>query len=48
MDELKPCPCNACQLRNTLTKIFDAHIWGEDCPYECGEFADWRADHDQG
>lgn len=45
MDELKPCPCNTCLLRKAIARKFDVHIWGEDCPYECGAFADWRVDN---
>ena len=40
--ELKPCPCNDCPTRKTYAKLFDVHIWGEDCPYVCEKYDEWK------
>ena len=36
-------PCKYCPTRKTLAKIFDIHVWGEDCPYVCEEYDEWKA-----
>ena len=42
MSELKPCPCNDCPTRKAYAKLFDMHIWGEDCPYVCEKYDEWK------
>lgn len=37
------CPCEKCDTRRTYAKCFDIHIWGDDCPYECEEYENWKA-----
>lgn len=39
--ELKPCPCGKCRTRAEFAQVFDMHIWGDDCPYECEEYENW-------
>ena len=40
---LLPCPCSDCELRKDFARVFDMH-WhdGEDCPYECPPYRDWK------
>ena len=40
-----PCPCESCLYRKVLARDFDVYVWGEDCPYNCKEFVEWRAKH---
>lgn len=40
-DTLKPCPCEACLVRKYMAHAYDAHIWGEDCPYVCKQYDAW-------
>jgi len=42
MAELKPCPCETCEVRKGYARAFDMHIWGDDCPYVCEKFEEWN------
>ncbi len=35
-------PCKDCPTRKTYAKLFDIHISGEDCPYECEEWEQYK------
>lgn len=35
-------PCKNCHIRKMYAKTFDAHFWGEDCPYECEKYERWK------
>lgn len=35
-------PCKNCQTRKMYARIFDAQIWGEDCPYDCEKYERWK------
>lgn len=37
-------PCKTCKTRNLYARAFDMQIWGEDCPYECDEYKQWKAE----
>lgn len=41
-NELKPCPCDECDTRRTYALMFDVHISGEDCPYECDKYERYK------
>ena len=36
------CPCNECVDRKMYAEMFDHRIWGEDCPYACDEYENWK------
>lgn len=40
--ENKPCPCATCSARKYYAKAFDFHVWGEDCPYQCPKYDQWK------
>lgn len=42
MDELKTHPCKQCPIRREFALAFDRHFWGEDCPYECAVYEEWK------
>ena len=42
MPDLKTCLCKTCQLRQCFARAFDMHFWGEDCPYQCDMYDDYR------
>lgn len=42
MSELKPCPCDLCEIRIGLAIALDAHFYAEDCPYECERYKEWQ------
>lgn len=35
-------PCVNCPTRKTYARIFDVHISGEDCPYECEAYMKYQ------
>jgi hypothetical protein len=43
MTELKY-PCADCDTRRTYALMFDIHIDGEDCPYECEKWERYKAE----
>ena len=45
--ELKPCPCANCPTRKTYARLFDFHIWGDDCPYVCEMYERWEAERSE-
>lgn len=38
------CPCKNCNLKKLFARVWDLH-WhdGEDCPYECQQWDEWKA-----
>lgn len=40
--DLKPCPCENCDTRKGLARVFDFHVYGMDCPYVCDEYIAWE------
>jgi len=42
----EPRPCVKCDTRRTYAKIFDIHIFGEDCPYICFAYDNWKQRRD--
>lgn len=36
------CPCDNCFIRKMYARCFDKHISGEDCPYICEKYEDWK------
>ena len=44
MENLKPCPCDKCPTRITYAVLFDIHISGEDCPYLCDKWEQYKAE----
>ena len=45
MAEQKSCPCEECILRKRIARGFDMFFWGEDCPWECADYEEWRSDN---
>lgn len=39
-------PCEECELRSAFAHEFDAHFWGDDCPYICEQYKVWRFQHE--
>lgn len=35
-------PCIKCPERQLYARMFDMHISGDDCPYECKEYEEWK------
>ena len=35
-------PCVNCDTRKTYARLFDIHIMGEDCPYVCKKYEEWK------
>ena len=35
-------PCKKCWTRKWYARKFDIHFWGEDCPYECKEYKQYK------
>jgi len=42
VSKMKPCPCEACEIRKALANAFDIHIYGDDCWRICEEFEEWK------
>ena len=42
MPDLKPNPCQRCQLRQYYAREYDMHFFGEDCPYRCDTYEEWN------
>ena len=42
MHELKPCPCKDCIVRGRFAIGLDMHFWGDDCPYKCDAYDNWK------
>lgn len=42
MNDKFVCPCKECKARKTLAKMYDMHVWGEDCPYDCRRYGEWK------
>ena len=42
MPDLKPNPCQRCQLRQYYAREYDMHFYGEDCPYRCDAYEEWN------
>ena len=40
--ELKPCPCKDCIVRGRFVIGLDMHFWGDDCPYKCDAYDNWK------
>lgn len=41
-------PCIKCPERQLYARMFDMHISGDDCPYECEEYEKWKAERKDG
>ena len=41
-ETLKQDSCENCILRKGFAIAFDMHFRGEDCPYKCDEYDDWK------
>lgn len=43
----EPCPCNGCEVKKYFARAWGLH-WhdGEDCPYECPPYRDWKKEAD--
>ena len=39
-------PCTNCGIRKFYARKFDIHFSGEDCPYYCKEYDNWK-DNDE-
>ena len=42
-------PCKSCEVRKWYAKRLDLHFIGEDCPYICEPYEEWKkreAEHD--
>lgn len=46
MDNTNPCPCKECLLRLRVARAFDIHFWGDDCPWECVDYEEWKVEKD--
>ena len=44
--ELKLCPCKDYIVRGRFAIGLDMHFWGDDCPYKCDAYDNWRTKHD--
>ena len=42
MTDLKPCPCKDCIVRGRFAIGLDMHFWGDDCPYKCDAYDNWK------
>lgn len=42
MNDKLICPCKDCAARKILARTYDMHIWGEDCPYVCRQYDEWK------
>lgn len=40
-------PCKDCSIRKDYAKLFDAHIDGDDCPYECEKYNEYIKSKDE-
>ena len=40
--ELKLCPCKDCIVRGRFAIGLDMHFWGNDCPYKCDAYDNWK------
>ena len=40
---MKECPCIGCEIKKHFARAWDLH-WhdGEDCPYECPKYDEWK------
>ena len=36
-------PCKNCADRQWYARRLDMHFWGEDCPYQCEEYEQYKA-----
>ena len=43
MNRLGQIPCENCPTRKRYAEEFDLLIWGNNCPYTCAEWNEWRA-----
>ena len=46
-DDTKKRPCDECETRKYYAK-FDLHIAGEDCPYYCQKYDEWKDEYKDG
>ena len=42
MGDVRRCPCKSCGKRIYIARVFDVHFYGEDCPYVCKAYDEWR------
>ena len=42
MPDLKQCPCKDCIVRGRFAICLDTHFWGDDCPYKCDAYDNWK------
>ena len=42
MNDSKPCPCKNCIVRGRFVIGLDIHFWGDDCPYKCDDYDNWK------
>lgn len=36
------CPCDDCADRKLFAKLFDFHMYGDDCVFDCPQYAQWK------
>ena len=39
----KSCPCDLCEIRIGYAIAIDAHFYGDDCPYNCSRYEEWKS-----
>ena len=40
-------PCKKCGSRQWYARRLDIHFWGEDCPYICEEYEQYKAEKEE-